>query len=152
MGESERRDFLMRQYHECAEQYRLHNRQFWQMPSVSILIISAIVGVSYGYVSDFIARTFLLLMGTCTAFAVGIAMIKLRFFQYGIVLTLEKIEGELNLENIQWTTGSGPNKPRNWLEKRRAYNCFICVQFLMSALLAILFILSVITTIQTYCN
>jgi len=142
----------MRQYHECAEQYRLHNRQFWQMPSVSMLIISAIVGVSYGYITDFLARVFLLLIGTCTAFAVGIAMLKLRFFQYGITLTLEKIEAELNLENIQWGTYIGPNKPRNWLERRRAYNCFIFVQFLMSALLAILFILSLVTALQAYWN
>jgi len=147
-----RKNFLLEQYHECAEQYRLHNKQFWQMPSVSTLLVSAIIGVAYTYITDLIVRTFLLLLGACMAFVMGIVLIKLRFFQYGMVLTLEKIEDELQIEHVQWRTNRGPNKPCNWLERRKAFNWFIGLQFLMFVLLAMLFILSLITIKQTYWN
>jgi len=107
--DSETKQFLMEQYHECAEQYRLHNRQFWQIPSISILLVSAIIG----------ARTALLLIVSNMSLAMCVVLIKLRFFPYAAMLSLEKIENDLAIEKLQWCTERGPAKPRNWFEKQK---------------------------------
>jgi len=51
MEDSNKEDLRI-QYQQCIENYRMLDRHVWQVPSVTILIASAIVGVAFGYLKD----------------------------------------------------------------------------------------------------
>jgi len=109
------------QYQQCIENYRLFDRHVWQVPSVTILIGSAIVGVAFGPLKDdLIASTILLLFGIMMSFSMFIAVKKYRFFQYYAIERMRKIEKELLLEPLPLITGKNGMKPRNCIERQRA--------------------------------
>jgi len=94
------------QYHQCIENYRMFDRHVWQVPSVTILIASAIVGVAFGYLKDaLIASSILLLSGMILSFSMFIAVKKYRFFQYYTIERLKEIEEkELSLNLMPLVT------------------------------------------------
>ena len=93
------------QYQQCVENYRMLDRHIWQVPSVTILVASAIVGVAFGYLKDaLIASSILLLFGVVLSFSMFVAVKKYRFFQYYTIERLREIEKELSLNHIPLVT------------------------------------------------
>ena len=109
------------QYQQCIENYRMLDRHVWQVPSVTILIASAILGVAFGYLKDtLIPSSIVLLFGMILSFSMFIAVKKYRFFQYYMIKRMRKIEKELSLEPLPLVTGKEDMSPRNWIERQRA--------------------------------
>lgn len=115
------KEALRIQYQQCIENYRMLDRHVWQVPSVTILIASAIVGVVFSYLKDaLIPSSMLLLSGMILSFSMFIAVKKYRFFQYYMIERMRQIEKELSLEPLPLVTGKDGMNPRNWIERQRA--------------------------------
>ena len=125
------------QYIQLSEDFRLYDRQFWQMPSVLVLICSAVIGVSYSAVADLWARGALLIIGFALSLALGIALVKYRFFQATRIEALRTLEEDpdTGLVKVQRVTKQGPKTPSNWPEKQPAFLWMIGATFLMSLVL-----------------
>jgi len=113
------------------------DRHLWQVPSVTILIASAIVGVAFGYLKDaLIPSSILLAFGMILSFTMYIVVGKSRFFQYYMIEKMRKIEEELSLEHLPLVTGQEGANPRNWVERRRAGKWLARTVLFMSIVLA----------------
>jgi len=138
------------QYIQLNEDFRLYDRQFWQMPSVVVLICSAVIGVSYSAVAEFWARGALLIIGFSLSLALSIALVKYKFFQATRIEALRTLEEDPNtgLVRVQRITKQGQKKPSNWLEERSAFRWMIGATFFMSLVLLTLslanFVLAII--------
>lgn len=136
---------LRNQYQQCIEHYRMLDRHTWQVPSVTILIASAIVGVAFGYLKDApIPSSILLAFGMILSFSMYIAVRKARFFQYYMIEKMRKIEDELALEHLPLITGKDGTNPRNWVEKRRAGEWLASTVLFMCIVLAGLLIFNIV--------
>lgn len=133
------------QYHECLENYRMLDRHVWQVPSIAILITSAIVGVSFGYLRDErLASIILLVLGICLSLSMFLTVKKYRFFQHYAIERMWKIEDELQLEHMPIVTGAHGMIPRNMLEKLRAGNWLANILLIVSLLLTTLLIFRIL--------
>ena len=121
------------QYAQLSEDFRLYDRVIWQIPSVLVLICSAVIGVSYSAITDHWARGALLMIGFSLALALGLALVKHRFFQATRIDVLKTLEEDLTtgLIKVQRTTHQGPKKPKNCLERQHAGRWMIGVTFFM---------------------
>ena len=91
--EGSNKEDLRIQYQQCIENYRMEDRHVWQVPSVVILIASAIIGVAFGYSKNaLIPSSILLLFGMILSFSMFIAVKKYGFFQYHLIERMRKIE------------------------------------------------------------
>jgi uncharacterized membrane protein YfcA len=133
------------QYQQCFEQYRMLNRHLWQIPSVTILIASAIVGVAFGYLrTALIPSSILLAFGMILSFTMYIVVGKSRFFQYYMIEKMRKIEEELSLEHLPLVTDQEGANPRNWVERRRAGEWLARTVLFMSIVLTGLLIFNIV--------
>lgn len=133
------------QYQQCLENYRLFDRHVWQIPSVTVLIISSILGVSYSYLENApIPSSILLLFGTVLTLSMFITVKKYRFFQYHTIAKMREIEDKLSLGPLPLVTGEKNMTPQNWIERQRAGDwlaftilfVFICLIGLLMLLIA----------------
>ncbi len=127
---------LRMQYQQCVANYRMWDRHVWQVPSVVILIGSAILGVAFGYLKGaLIPSSMLLLFGMILSFSMFVAVKKYRFFQHHAIERMRAIENQLCLEPMRLVTGKDGMDPKNWFERRRAgnwlawtvFSAFICL-------------------------
>jgi len=97
----EDKENLRAQYRECVENYRMWDRHIWQLPSITILIVSAIIGGAFGILKDhLLASCFLLVLGTIFSFSMFVALEKHRFFQKCTINLMRDIENELRLNPL----------------------------------------------------
>ncbi|RLC63021.1 MAG: hypothetical protein DRI01_05905 [Chloroflexi bacterium] len=134
------------QYQQCIEHYRMLDRHIWQVPSVTIAIVSAIVGVAFVYLKDaLIPSGILLAFGMILSFTMYIVVKKGRFFQYYIVERMRKIEDELSLEHLPLITDKNGTDPRNWIEGQHAGDWLARTVLFMFIGLAVLLIFNICT-------
>ena len=128
------------QYQQCVENYRMWDRHVWQVPSVVILIGSAIIGVAFGYLKHaLIPSSMLLLFGMILSFSMFVAVKKYRFFQYHAIERMRAIEKQLSLEPMRLVTEEDGMDPKNWFERRKAgdwlawtvFSEFVCLTGLL---------------------
>ncbi len=98
------KDFLIAHYHEVGEESRLYDRLIWEVPSIAILIISALLIAAYAYAPNLLLRTILTALATLWAFGTIVFAVKHQFFvvlQKTRLMTLEeKGFGMLNLQRF----------------------------------------------------
>jgi uncharacterized membrane protein len=128
------------QYQQCIAIYCMFDRHLWQVPSITILITSAIIGVAFGYLKNaLLPSSIVLLFGMVLSFSMFIAVKKYKFFQYYQIERMREIEKVLSLKPLNLITGKEGMNPRNWIERRRAGEwiagtvlfVFICLTFLL---------------------
>lgn len=140
------------QYQQCIEQYRMLDRHIWQVPSVTILIASAIIGVAFGYLRNApIPSSILLAFGMILSFTMYIVVKKSRFFQYHIIERKRKIEEELSLEPLPLITDKEGTESRNWVERQHAGEWLAGTVLFMSIVLACLLIFNIVNIVGA-CN
>ncbi len=134
---------LMIQYQQCLENYRMWDRHAWQVPSVNLLVGSAVVGVAFGPLRGFvIPSSLVLIFGIVLSSAMFIAVKKYRFFQRHAIEMMRFIEKVLSLQAMPLITRE--LEPENWLDKRSAGEWLANTQLMISILLFILFIFNLI--------
>lgn len=138
------------QYQQGLENYRMEDRYLWQVPSITIAIISAIVVVAFNYLGkNDVASSALIFFGIILSFAMFITVRKYRFFQHHMVNRLREIEQDLNLRPLPLVTGQDGMTPQNWVERRRAGNWLANILLVLCFCLCGLFIFSLL---KTYCH
>jgi len=133
------------QYQQCVENYRAFDRHVWQVPSVTILIASGIIGVAFGYLGNaLIPSSILLFFGMILSFSMFVAVKKYRFFQFHTIERMREIEQELSLKPLRLVTGQDGMNPRNWIERQRAGNWLASTVLLVFVCLTGLLIFNIV--------
>ncbi len=133
------------QYQQGLENYRLEDRHLWQVPSITILIISAIVVAAFNYLSsNTLVSSLLIVFGIILSFTMFIAVRKYRFFQHHTIIRLREIEGDLQIGSLPLVTGQDGMDPSNWAERRRAGNWLANILLLVCFCLFGLFIFNIL--------
>jgi uncharacterized membrane protein len=139
------RDNLRIQYQQCIENFRMWDRHVWQVPSVVILINSAIIGVAFGYLKDaLIPSSMLLLFGMILSFSMFIAVKKYRFFQYHAIERMRAIERQLSIEPMRLVTGKDGMNPKSWFERQPAGNWLAWTVFFAFICLTVLLVFNIV--------
>ena len=94
---------LFRQYHECIESFHHFERTVWQLPSVTILVISAVVAAAYTAAPEGLPRVLLLFIGAVITGALWLAIARFTYFMredVGIIKRIRELEKTLNLDFV----------------------------------------------------
>ena len=95
-----RTDKLLAQYREAVATYHHLERTLWQLPSITILVISAVVGVAYQILLPGVPRVLLLFIAAFVSLGVTVAMARFSYCigkQAGVINRLRDIEVALGL-------------------------------------------------------
>lgn len=136
---------LIIQYQQCVENYRMWDRHVWQVPSVTILIGSAIVGVAFGPLrGSLIPSSLVLIFGMILSLAMFIAVKKYRFFQYHTIEMMRIIEKDLSLQPLPLITGKDGMEPKKWVDRQKAGEWLAYTQITVFIFLFVLIIFNII--------
>ena len=93
---------VLEQYKQCYESFRFHDRQIWQIQSLLVLIVSAIIVAAYKYLGDNpIGKVSVLFVGFVLCCSMTVAVFKHSYFSRIEQGTLSCIEKELGLKLVQ---------------------------------------------------
>ncbi len=94
-------DFAKLQYTQCFENYRTQDKYLWQVPSLLLLINSAIFGVIYGLLGNqIIVISILLLFGTMISFTMLVTVTKHRYFQKCAIHYIKELDEGYQLKEV----------------------------------------------------
>lgn len=82
---------LLRQYHECLESWRSFQTRVWQIPVITILMISAIIATAYVSALEGLPRVLLLFMGAAVSAALWFATARYSYLMDSEVGTIKRI-------------------------------------------------------------
>jgi hypothetical protein len=121
------------QYNQCSEDWRHYNNTIWQIPSVAVVISSAILAVAYQYVEELLPRTIILFFGGLILLSLTIALIKHRLFHNQRTEFLSNTEDDWVDSNkikriIKRKTEEIPNGL--WFQKMIAYHWLLGVMII----------------------
>lgn len=91
---------LLAQYREAVATYHHLERTLWQLPSITILVIAAVVGVAYEVLPPGVSRVLLLLIAAFVSLGVTVAMARFSYCigkEAGVINRLRDIEVVLHL-------------------------------------------------------
>jgi hypothetical protein len=88
------------QYHRLAEDWRHISNLIWQMPSLAIALMAAILGVSYQFLGPF-PRALLLAVGSIFLFSLSVAVAKHRLFHESTAVFMRELEDKFNIKKFQ---------------------------------------------------
>ena len=94
---------LLRQYHECMESFHHLERTVWQLPSITVLLISAVVAAAYTAVPEGLPRVLLLFIGAAITGALWLAIARFTYCMkedVGIIRRIRDLEKTLDLDFI----------------------------------------------------
>ena len=94
---------LLRQYHECIESFHHFERTVWQIPSITVLLISAVVAAAYTAVPEGLPRVLLLFIGAAITGALWLAIARFTYCMkedVGIIKRIRDLEKTLGLNFI----------------------------------------------------
>jgi len=98
------KDFLIAHYREVGEESRLYDRLIWEVPSIAIAIVGALLIAAYAYAPNMLLRTLLTGLATIWAFGVIIFAVKHEFFvtrqKTRLTILEEECFGILNLQRF----------------------------------------------------
>jgi len=113
------KDFVLAHYHEVGEESRLYDRLIWEVPSIAIVIISALLIAAYAYAPNLLLRMILTALAAVWAFGMIIFAVKHQYFvglkKIRLMTLEEKCFGMLNLQRF-----TDPDKAKN-LKLRKSH-------------------------------
>ena len=96
------KDFLIAHYREVANESRLYDRLIWEIPSIAIAIVGALLTAAYVYAPDIWLRTLLTGFAAMWAFGVIVFAEKHEFFAILKKKRLARLEEEVfGISNLQ---------------------------------------------------
>jgi hypothetical protein len=87
------------------ELFQQMESNFWQLPTLLLLVASALVGGSYTSIGNHDIRAFLLGLGAGFTILILIALYRLRVMSAKVLVVVGRIEAELGLSS-DWQKGS----------------------------------------------
>lgn len=98
------KDFLIAHYHEVSDESRAYDRLIWEIPSIAIAIVGALLTAAYVYAPNILIRTLLTGFAAMWAFGVMVFAAKHEFFNGLQKKRLMRLEDEafeiLNLQRF----------------------------------------------------
>jgi len=135
---------LRTHYEEVGEECRLYDRLIWEIPSLAVTVVGALIVVTYAYINVIYVRIFVLLSAALWLYAIIITTIKHMFFagiQKKRLMTIEEkgflipnlqrftVSKDQAIETSHWEKASGLQKQRAhaWLKRVLVLTLFLVV-------------------------